>query len=159
MPCEPPAVAPQVIDTKLQKVEGVQEDRLVVVPVPDEVEVRTPIRPTGDRLAVDHTGLAPQPRRRLHDEWEPLGQVVAWTAVEPHLCAVLAGDDPEPVVLDFMQPELARRAERRIWWEARRDETQHPGFLNSRRLESNRKSGGEALVTPNKLGPAHHELR
>jgi hypothetical protein len=34
-----------------------------------------------------------------------VGQVVAGTAIEPQPCAVLAGNDPEAVVLDFMQPQ------------------------------------------------------
>ena len=113
----------------MKQIEGVQEDGLVVVPVADEVEVRAPIRPTGNRLAVDHAGLAPEPRQRLHDQWEPLGQVVAWTAVEPHLWAVLAGDDPEPVVLDFVQPERPGGRGGGLGGEARRDETQHPAVL------------------------------
>ena len=49
-------------------------------------------------------------RQRLDDEREAVGQVIARPAVEPHPLAVLAGDDPEAVVLDLVQPQLARKA-------------------------------------------------
>jgi hypothetical protein len=46
----------------------------------------------------------------LHDQREAVCQVVARPAVEPHLRAVLAGDNSKAVVLDFVQPE------RPLWW-------------------------------------------
>jgi hypothetical protein len=36
--------------------------------------------------------------------FEAPGQIVAWPAVEPHSFAVLAGDDPEAVMLDLVRP-------------------------------------------------------
>ncbi len=54
----------------------------------------------------------PKPGDCLDDEREAVGQVVAGAAVEPHPLAGLAGNDPEAVVLDFMQPQLAGR---RLW--------------------------------------------
>ena len=65
-------IAPQVVDPDVEEVEGVEEDYLVVMPVPDEVKVRPAVRATGNRLAIDHTGLAPKPRQCFHDKWEPL---------------------------------------------------------------------------------------
>ena len=38
---------------------------------------------------------------------EAMSEVIAGTAVEPHLCALLAGDDPKAIVLDLMQPFAA----------------------------------------------------
>ena len=35
--------------------------------------------------------------------------VIAGTAVESHLCSLLAGDNPKAVVLDFVQPLAAGR--------------------------------------------------
>ena len=35
------------------------------------------------------------------------GEIVARTAIEPHLRALLAGNDAEAIVLDFMQPLAA----------------------------------------------------
>ena len=122
-------VAPQVIDTEAEEVKGVEEDDLVVVPVPDEVKVRPAVRATGHCLAIDYAGLAPKLRQGFHNEWEPLGKVVAWTTIEPHLGPVLAGDDPEPVMLDFVQPQWPGGRGGGFGGEARRDETQHPGFL------------------------------
>jgi hypothetical protein len=44
---------------------------------------------------------------------EAMGQVIAWPTVELHPPAILAGDDPQAVVLDFVQPQTARRRFRR----------------------------------------------
>jgi hypothetical protein len=41
----------------------------------------------------------PQPRQGFDDQREAISKVVARPAVEPHPCAVLAGNDPETVVL------------------------------------------------------------
>ena len=67
-------IAPQVIHTQLKQIKGVQKNCLVVMPVANEVEVRQAVRSTGNRLATDHAGLAPDLRQCLHDQREPLGQ-------------------------------------------------------------------------------------
>jgi hypothetical protein len=57
---------------------------------------------------------------------ETAGEVIAGTAVEPHLRASLAGNDAEAVMLDLMQPMAARRQLIGFGGEARRDaHTQH----------------------------------
>ena len=68
-----------------------------------------------------------QPGQRLHDQREPVGQVVAGAAVEPDAVAVLAGDDAEAVVLDLVQPRVAGRRLRRLGGQARRDEAGREG--------------------------------
>jgi hypothetical protein len=50
-----------------------------------------------------------QPREALNDEREAIGQVITGPAVELHPLAVLAGDHPKAVVLDFVQPLLTGR--------------------------------------------------
>ena len=62
------------------------------------------------------------PKRERNDERESVGQVIARPAIELHPFAVLSGDDPKPVVLDFMQPSLARRRLRTFDGDARRNE-------------------------------------
>jgi hypothetical protein len=42
--------------------------------------------------------------QRIHDQREAASEIIARTAVEPHLRAVLARNDAEAVVLDFVQP-------------------------------------------------------
>jgi hypothetical protein len=65
---------------------------------------------TDDRLAViDDAGLGAQASYRLGDQPGAPCEVSAGTAVEPHLVAGLAGDNAEAVVLDFANPEPARR--------------------------------------------------
>jgi hypothetical protein len=55
------------------------------------------------------------------------GEIIAWTAVEPHLRALLACNDLEAVVLDFMQPIAAARQLIGFGWKARRDEPGREG--------------------------------
>jgi hypothetical protein len=50
------------------------------------------------------------------------GKLVARPAVEPHPRAVLAGNDPEAVMLDFMQPDGAGGRPWGLGGQARRDE-------------------------------------
>ena len=64
------------------------------------------------RLAVNDAGARTQAGERLHDQREAVGEVVAGAAVELDPVAVLTGDDPEPVVLDLVQPQ---RPGRRLW--------------------------------------------
>ena len=58
-----------------------------------------------------------------------MGEIVARTAVEPHLRASLAGNDAEAVVLDLMQPLAAGWQLIGFNWEARRDEPRRQGTL------------------------------
>ena len=53
---------------------------------------------------------------------EPIGEVIAGTAVEPYPLIILAGDDSESIVLNLMQPQAAGRQCVGFGWEARRDE-------------------------------------
>jgi hypothetical protein len=84
------------------------------VPVTDAFERRYSILVARDRLAVDKAGPGAQLGDRLYDERESVGQVIARPAVELHPFAVLAGDDAKAVMLDFVQPLLARRRLRSI---------------------------------------------
>jgi hypothetical protein len=47
--------------------------------------------------------------------------------IEPHLCASLAGDDAEAVMLDLVQPLATRGQLIGFGWEARRDEPGREG--------------------------------
>jgi hypothetical protein len=81
----------------------------------------------GDRLPIDDAGARAQSGHRLDDQREAIGQVIAGAAIEPHAVAILAGDDAEAVVLDFVQPSLAGRRLRRIGGQAWRDEAEREG--------------------------------
>src|ERR1700730_8607910 len=117
----------QVIAVEFDQVEGVEENAIIVVPVTDAVERRYPVRTARDRLSVDDAGPGAQLGDRLDDERESVGQVIAGPAIELHPFAVLAGDDPKTVVLDFVQPLLARRRLRSIDGEARRNAPSRQG--------------------------------
>jgi hypothetical protein len=112
----------QVIAVEFDQVEGVEENAIIVVPVTDAVERRYPVLAARDRLSVDDAGLRAQLGHCLDDERKAIGQVIARPAVELHPFAVLARDDAEAVVLDFVQPLLARGRLRSIDREARRNE-------------------------------------
>src|SRR5262249_26462825 len=83
----------------------------------------------GDGLAIDDAGARAQACQRLDDQREAVSEVVARTAVEPHLRAVLAGDDAEAVMLDLMQPLAAGWQLVGFGWEARPDEPGRQGTL------------------------------
>ena len=83
-------------------------------------------------LAIDDAGARAQSGQGLDDSREACGQVVSRTAVEFHPLAVLAGDDPEAVVLDFVQPQITRRRPWSFSWEARRDEPGRQGTVTQK---------------------------
>jgi hypothetical protein len=67
-------------------------------------------------------------RQRLDDQREAVGEIIAGTAIEPHLRARLAGNDAEAVVLDLVQPLAAGRQLVGFGWEARRAEPGREGM-------------------------------
>jgi glucose-6-phosphate dehydrogenase assembly protein OpcA len=75
-----------------------------MVAVADTIERSDAVVITGNRLAVDDAGARAQAGRRLDDQRETIGEVIAGTAVNPHLCGFLAGDNAKPIVLDLVQP-------------------------------------------------------
>jgi hypothetical protein len=95
----------KVISVELDQV----EDALVIPSVADAIERREPVLTTCHGLAVNDAGLQAQPNRRLDDKRKAPGQVIARPAVQFHPLAGLASDNPEAIVLDFVQPDGARR--------------------------------------------------
>jgi glucose-6-phosphate dehydrogenase assembly protein OpcA len=75
--------------------------------VADEIERSDAVVITANRLPIDDAGPRAQACQRLDDQREAIGEVIAGTAVELHLCGILAGDDPKAVVLDLVQPFAA----------------------------------------------------
>ena len=62
-----------------------------MVAVANAIERRDAVVITGNRLAVDDARARAQARQSLDDQRETIREIIAGTAVEPHLCAVLAG--------------------------------------------------------------------
>jgi len=54
----------------------------------------------GDSFTVDDAGARAQPGERINDQREAMGEIVAGTAIEPHLRAILAGNDAEAVAMN-----------------------------------------------------------
>jgi hypothetical protein len=71
-----------------------------MAPIPNSVEHSAPVVVAGNRLSVDDARASAQVSQCLDNRREAVGQVIAWTAVEPHLRAVLTGDDAEAIVRD-----------------------------------------------------------
>ena len=115
-------IAPQVVAVQLDEVEGVQERAVIMAAVANEIERGNAVVIAGDRFAIDDAGARAQASQRFDDQREAMGEVIARTAVEPHLRAVLAGNDSEAIVLDLVQPLAARRQCVGFDREARRDE-------------------------------------
>ena len=93
-----------------------------MVAVADTIERSDAAVITGDRLAVDDAGARAQASQCLDNGREAIGELIARAAVEPHLCARLASDDPKAIVLDLVQPSAAGRQLISLAWEARRNE-------------------------------------
>jgi len=74
--------------------------------VTDEIERGNTVVIAGDSFAVDDAGARAQAPQRFDDEREAVGEIIAWTTIEPHLCALLARNDAEAVVLDLMRQSL-----------------------------------------------------
>ena len=87
------------------------------------VEARHAVLIAGYRFTIEDNRTRTQAGQCLDDQWEAVGQVVAGPAIEPNASAVLTRDDPEAVVLDLMEPYLARRRSRRLGGQAWRNET------------------------------------
>jgi len=99
-------IAPQVVAVQLDEVEGVEEYALVSALVPDEIERGDAVVIASDSFTVDDAGARAQAPQRFDDEREAVGEIIAWTTIEPHLCALLARNDAEAVVLDLMRQSL-----------------------------------------------------
>ena len=80
---------------------------LVSALVPDEIERGDAVVIASDSFTVDDAGARAQACQRLDNRREAVGEVVAGTAIEPHLRALLAGDNPKAVVFDLVQPLAA----------------------------------------------------
>ena len=66
-------VAPQVVTVEFDKVEGVQENALIVALAADALEVRDSMIVTGDRLSVDDARAQGQLGQSLDNEREAVG--------------------------------------------------------------------------------------
>src|SRR5262249_43088031 len=86
-------IAPEVVAVQFDEVEGVEEYALVSTLVPDEIERGDTVVIAGDSFTVDDAGARAQMGQRIHDQREAASEIIARTAVEPHLRAVLARND------------------------------------------------------------------
>src|SRR5262249_50851086 len=100
-------ITQEIVAVQLDQVEGVEENAFVSAVVTDEIERGNAVVIAGDSFAVDDAGARAQACRRLDDQREAAGEVIARTAVEPHSRAVLPGDNPKSIVLDLVQPLAA----------------------------------------------------
>ena len=114
---------PQIVAVQFNEVEGVQECAVIMPAVANEIERGNAVVIAGDSFAIDNARARAQACQRLDDQREAMGEIVARTAIEPHLCAGLAGDNAEAVMLDLVQPIAAGRQLVGFGWEARRDES------------------------------------
>src|SRR5262249_22464090 len=101
-------IAPEIVAVQFDQVEGVQERAVIMAAVANEIERSNAVVIAGNSFAIDDAGTRTHARQRLDNQREAMGEVVAGTAVEPHLCALLAGNDAEAVVFDLVQPLAAR---------------------------------------------------
>jgi hypothetical protein len=74
-----------------------------------------------------------QARQRLDDQREAMREVIARTVIESHARTILARDDAEAVVLDFVQPFAAGGQFIGFAWKLRREEPGRKGTLRHAR--------------------------
>src|SRR5262249_22390463 len=120
-------ITPQVVAIELDQVEGIEEDAAVRALMPDELERGHAVVVASHRFAIDDARARAQARQRLDDQREAVGEVVAGAAEKPHALTILAGNDAEAVVLNFVQPRPAGRQRIGFGREARRDEAARKG--------------------------------
>src|SRR5215472_18709670 len=96
-PCGPQADRAAGRRRSAHQVDGVEEYAVVSAVVTDEIERVNAVIIAGDSFPVDDAGARAQPGERINDQREATGEVIARTAVEPHLRAGLAGDNAEAV--------------------------------------------------------------
>jgi hypothetical protein len=104
-PCGLIGVALEIAAVQLGRVEGVQENAFVMVAVADAIDWGHAVVVTGNRL--DDARARTQAGQCLDNQRKAIGKIIAGAAVEPHLCALLAGNDPKAVVLNLVQPFAA----------------------------------------------------
>jgi hypothetical protein len=102
-------IAPQVVAVQLDQVEGVEKHAVVSAMVTNEIERGNAVVITGDSLAVGDAGTGAQAGERLNDQRKATREVIAGTAIEPHLPVALAGNDAEAIVLDKSGKAMAMR--------------------------------------------------
>src|SRR5262249_59524484 len=87
--------------------------------VANEVERSNAVVIAGDSFAIDDAGTRTQACQCLNDQRKAVSEVIARTTIEPHSLVVLAGNDAETVMFDFMQPLAARGQLVGLGWETR----------------------------------------
>src|SRR5258708_4695946 len=80
-------ITPQIVPVQLDEIEGVEEYALVSALVTDQIERSSAIVIADDSFAVDDAGARAQACQRLDDQRETMAEIIAGTAVEPHLRA------------------------------------------------------------------------
>jgi hypothetical protein len=93
----------------LEEIEGAEDGSAVATLPADEIEYGQPVVVANDRFAVDHAGLDGQRLDRRRDEWKAVSQVVAVARNQAHGASLPMSQDPETVMLDFVNPAQARR--------------------------------------------------
>ena len=81
--------------------------------------------PLSSQATASPSMMQERERRRANvstDQRKAVGEVIARTTIEPHSLVVLASNDAETVMFDFMQPLAARGQLVGFGWETRRDE-------------------------------------
>ena len=106
-----------------------------IASVTDKIERGNTVVIAGDSFAIDDAGARAQAAQRLDNQREAMGEVIAGTAIEPHLRTFFASDDPKTVVLDLMQPSSVGGQLISFGREARRDEPGREGTLQHANLD------------------------
>jgi hypothetical protein len=72
-------ITPEVVAVQFDQVEGVQERAVIMAAVANEIERGNAVVVAGDSFTVDDAGARTQPRERINDQREAVGEIIART--------------------------------------------------------------------------------
>jgi hypothetical protein len=87
-----------------KNVEGVELDLIVVLPAIEPVEVGDSVHAEQYGFAIEDELLCSDPARRIHNQRIAACPVVTVTGEQPDPVAIARDDQPEAVLLDFVDP-------------------------------------------------------
>ena len=100
-------IMPQIVAVQFDQIEGIEEDAVISAVITNEIQGSDAVVIASDSFAIDDARARSQTGQRIDDQRKAMGEVIGWTAIEPHPRPVLAGNNPKAIVLDLVQPLAA----------------------------------------------------
>src|SRR5258708_1999690 len=92
---------PQIVAVQFDQIEGIEEDAVISAVITNEIQRSDAVVIASDSFAIDDARARSQTGQRIDDQRKAMGEVIGFTAIEPHPRPVLAGNNPKAIVLDL----------------------------------------------------------